>query len=264
VPTATPIPPKEYVVKANDTCIKIAVLYNVSVQSIVLLNNLAADCGSLSVGQKLLVPVPTPTATPQVTSTASALQATDKACDLFDYLVKEGDTLGSISANYNVPAQSIKDYNSLSSDIVMLGQKLKIPLCKRLPTAGPTATATPPPPYAAPDLLLPADGACFTGTGEIITLQWSTVGTLRSNESYAVNLEDLTDAAAKKVLDYVTDTKYNIPASLRPTGNGPHIFRWSVIPVRQTGTNKDGAAVYETGGAVSAQRVFCWVGSGTK
>lgn len=260
VPTATLLPPKDYVVKKNDTCISIAALNNISVASIVLLNNLNADCTSLSLGQTLKIPYPTPTATPQVTSTPNATQKSDSACDLFPYTVKEGDTLGSISANYRVPPEAIKEYNGLSSDIVQLGMPLKIPLCKRLPTAGPTSTPTPPPPYAAANLLLPADGASYVSANDVITLQWSSVGILRSNETYAVTIEDLTDGNTKKV-DYVADTKYIVPTSLRPGTASPHIYRWWILPVRQTGSTKDGQPIYDVGGQPSAQRVFSWIGA---
>jgi hypothetical protein len=211
----------------------------------------------------LRIPQPTPTATSQASSTANAVGVTDSACELFDYVVKDGDTLGSISANYRVPGDEIKKYNGLPSDIVQLGQKLKIPLCKRLPTPGPTSTPTPPPPYRAPDLLLPADGASYTSGSDVITLQWSSVGTLRSNESYAITIEDLTDGTGKKVMDYVADTKYIVPVALRPSGNSPHVFRWTVLPVRQTGTTKDGQPIYDTGGALSTPRVFSWMGGGS-
>ncbi len=263
VPTATPLPDKEYLVKSGDTCSKSAILFNVSVNSIILKNSLPADCGSLSIGQKLMVPQPTPTPTSQVTSTPNAVSATDKACDLFPYTVKEGDTIGSISANYNVPSISIREYNGMNSDIVQLGQRLNIPLCKRLPTPGPTSTPTPPPPYPAPNLLLPADGSSYVSGSEVITLQWSSVGNLRANESYAVTVEDLTDGSGKKVTDYVTDTKYIVPGSLRPSDATPHIFRWTVLPVRQAGTTKDGQPIYETGGALSNPRVFSWLGGGS-
>ncbi len=262
VPTATPLPPKQYTVKASDSCLDIAFLFNVSVNAIVLANDLPADCGVLSIGQKLLIPQPTSTPTSQATSTANATQATETDCELFDYVVKDGDTIGSIAGNYNVTQQSIKDYNGLPSDIVQLGQTLHIPLCKRLPTAGPTSTPTPPPPYLAANLLLPADGASFVSASDVITLQWSSVATLRQNESYAVTLEDLTAGTGDKVIDYVSETKYIVPSSLRPGGNTPHIFRWTVVPVRQTGSTKDGQATYEQAGAVSSPRVFSWVGSG--
>ena len=262
VPTNTPLPPREYTVKASDSCVGIAYLFDVSVQTIVLTNDLPADCGVLSIGQKLLIPQPTVTPTPQATSTPDAAKATESDCELFDYVVKENDTLGSIAANYNVSSEAIKEYNGLPSDMVQLGKTLKIPLCKRLPTPGPTSTPTPPPPYPAANLLLPADGASFTTANDVITLQWSSVATLRQNESYAVTIEDLTSGTGDKVIDYVSETKYIVPASLRPSGSEAHIFRWTVVPVRQSGSTKDGQPIYEQAGAVSSPRVFGWVGSG--
>jgi len=261
-PTATP-PPQEYIVKALDNCGKIAFSYGVSINSIIQLNPaLNADCTNLSIGQKLLIPYPVPTAAPLPSSTANAVQATDSSCDIFQYTVKDGDTIGGISANYNVPAQAIKDWNGMTSDTVFSGQPLKIPLCKRFPTPGPTSTPTPPPPYPAANLLLPADGSSFVNAADVITLQWSSVGTLRSNELYAVTIEDLTAANGQKFTDYVTDTKYIVPANLRPAGAVPHAFRWTILPVRQTGSTKDGQPIYETGGTLSAPRIFIWMGGG--
>jgi LysM repeat protein len=262
VPTSTPLPPREYTVKASDSCVGIAFLFSVSINSIVLANDLPADCGVLSIGQKLQIPQPTPTPTSQATSTPDAAKATESDCDMFDYIVKENDTLGSIALNYNVPESAIKEYNGLPSDIVQLGLPLKIPLCKRLPTPGPTSTPTPPPPYPAANLLLPADGASFIDANDVITLQWSSVAALRQNESYAVTIEDLTAGTGDKVIDYVSETKYIVPASLRVSGNTPHIFRWTVVPVRQSGSTQDGQATYEQAGAVSSPRVFSWVGTG--
>ena len=263
VPTPTPLPPREYTVKASDSCVGIAFLFDVSVQTIVLANDLPADCGVLTIGQKLMIPQPTYTPTPEATSTPdAAAQATESDCELFDYVVKENDTLGSISLNYNVPEEAIKEYNGLPSDIVQLGQTLKIPLCKRRPTPGPTSTPTPPPPYPAANLLLPPDGASFVSASDVITLQWSSVAVLRQNESYAVTIEDLTSGTGDKVIDYVSETKYIVPASLRPADNNPHIFRWTVVPVRQSGSTQDGQPTYEQAGAVSSPRVFSWMGSG--
>ena len=261
-PTLTPTP-MVYTVKTNDNCGKIAYSFNVSINSIIQLNPaLNSDCTNMSIGQKLLIPIPTPTSPPAATSTPNPAQATDSACEIYQYTVKDGDTLGGISANFSVPSQAIKDWNGLTSDIVFAGMPLKIPTCKRYPTAGPTPTATPPPPYPPATLLLPADGATFTSGSDSITLQWSTVGSLRQNEFYAVTIEDLTDTNVQKLVDYVTDTKYIVPTSLRPSGSSPHIFRWSILPVRQTGSTKDGQPVYVPGGQPSASRVFGWVGGG--
>ncbi len=260
IPTYTPLPPVEYKVQPNDTCISIAYAFKVSVISIVTLNNLPAECNSLSVGQKLQIPQPTPTASPMPTSTLSAADATESACDKVEYVVKENDTLSTIAANYNVSMEAIRSYNNLPNETVLSGMTLIIPLCARNPTPGPTPTATPPPPYPPPNLLLPADGTAYMAVNDTITLQWASVGTLRSNESYAVSIEDLTEGSGTKMVDYVTDTKYIVPSTLRPNSNVPHIYRWIIYVVRQTGTTKDGAPIWESGGAASTPRVFSWWG----
>ena len=249
-------------VTANEVCSSIALLYNVSVQSIANLNNLPPDCGTLYVGQKLLIPIPTPMPTALPTATLSAAEATEMACGTVSYQIKEGDSLSSISANYRISVDSIKNFNNLTSDNVMVGMYLSLPLCERLPTAGPTPTATLPPPYGAASLLLPADGTVYSNVSDTINLQWSSVGTLRDGERYAVTIVDLTSGETKKTTQYVSDTKFTVPASLRPTDNSIHVFRWWVVAVRQTGSTTDGQPIYESYGTISAFRVFGWSGSG--
>ena len=162
-PTFTPLPPKDYQIRAGDTCGYIAVVYDVTVRSIAELNNLPPDCGVLTEGQILKVPQPTPTASPVATATLSINQATESACQKIEYRVGENDTLSGIAANYAVSIETLKTYNGLTSNNIYSGQVIIIPLCERLPTAGPTPTATLPPPYPPANLLLPADGAVFTG-----------------------------------------------------------------------------------------------------
>ena len=161
VPSATLQAPFDYTIATGDTCTSIAVSFGVSVQSIITLNNLPIACNTLSIGQKIQVPHPTPTPPAAATGTFEPAQATLAACDKVIYTVQANDTLGSISANYSVPGDAIKSYNGLSTDTVFLGMNLTIPLCMRAATPGPTPTATTPPPYPAPNLLLPADGAAF-------------------------------------------------------------------------------------------------------
>jgi LysM repeat protein len=262
-PTYTPLPPIEYVVRANDTCGYIAVLYDVTVRSIADINNLPPDCGVLSVGQTILVPQPTPTATPLATSTMSANLATQEACGTLEYRVGDNDTLSGIAINYNISVETLRTYNGLPSNNIYTGQIIVIPLCERLPTSGPTPTATNPPPFAAANLLLPADGAIFTGVNDTITLQWSAIGGMQQNESYAVIVEDLTEGQGKKLVDYTADTKYIVPATFRPAENSPHIIRWWVQPVRQSGTTNSGDTIWVPAGAQSVPRVFAWSGIGS-
>ncbi len=260
-PTATEQAPFEYTVASGDTCGGIAVTFGVSVQSLIILNNLPASCNNLSVGQKLKVPYPTATPAPLPTNTLEAAAATQAACDKVVVTVQENDTLSSIAANYAVPQQAIKDFNGLATDTVFIGQSLSIPLCARAATPGPTPTATIPPPYPAPNLLLPTDGQAFTLANDVVTLQWASIGTLRDNEAYQVIVEDVTAGQARRIVDYVTDTKYIVPTTFRPKDNMAHVMRWWVTPVRQNGSDEQGQPVWDTAGAASDKRDFTWVGA---
>ncbi|HSB65226.1 MAG TPA: LysM peptidoglycan-binding domain-containing protein [Anaerolineales bacterium] len=271
-PTNTPLPtltftpepsptPITYSIKENDTCIDIAAFFQVSVQSIVTLNNLPAACNTLYVGQSLLIPQPTPTATALPSATYSVAEQTEAACQKVEIIVQSTDTLGSISANYNVPMEAIKEENGLPGDTVYLGQPLVIPLCRQFATPGPSPTATPPPPYAAPNLLLPANGAPFTIADDLITLQWASVGSLLENESYRVTIEDLTAGQGPTLIDQVTDTKYIVPSTIRPADRSAHIFSWYIEAVRISGSDENGNPVWSTAGLASTPRYFSWTGA---
>jgi hypothetical protein len=68
-PLPTPLPPLRHVVVAGDTILALAIEYDVAPWAINELNNLAPDA-VLSVGQVLLIPIPT--ATPPATPFPSA------------------------------------------------------------------------------------------------------------------------------------------------------------------------------------------------
>ena len=260
IPTETPLPPFDYTVKTGDTCGGIAVSFGVSVQSIVILNNLDSACNNISVGQALKIPYPTSTPAPPPTDVPNQATQTAQACEKVFYTVQENDSLSSIASNYNVPQDSIKFYNGLSTDNVFIGTTLVIPLCERFATPGPTPTATLPPPYPAPNLLLPADGAAFTLANDVVTLQWASIGTLGDNEAYQITVEDITSGEGLRITDYVTDTKYIVPTSFRPNDNLAHALRWWVTTVRQNGVDEQGQPNYASAGAISEKRVFTWVG----
>jgi LysM repeat protein len=260
-PTLTPLPPKDYTVQSGDNCYSIAALFNVSYTVIITENSLNATCTDLRLGQHLKIPQPTATPLPAATPTLEPAAATQAACATVTYTVQANDTLSSISVNYNVPMDAIKEWNGLPTDNVYLGMPLVIPLCKRAATPGPTPTYTPPPPYPAPNLLLPSNGAPFTLANDSVTLQWASVGTLNDNERYMVTVEDVTAGTGRKLVDYVTETKYIVPVSFRPQDNLAHSMFWSVVTVRQTGTDDQGNPIWTNAGAVSQNRVFTWSGA---
>jgi len=259
IPTETPLPPFEYTVRSGETCGVISATFRVSVQSIIVLNQLSSEC-FVSVGQKLQIPYPTSTPAPPPTAIPNEATQTAQACEKVPYTVQANDTLSSISANYNVPQDAIKFYNGLPSDNVLLGTTIVIPLCERFATPGPTPTATLPPPYPSPNLLLPADGAAFTLANDVVTLQWASIGTLRDNERYQVTILDVTSGQGVPLTEYVTDTKFIVPTSFRPNDNLAHVIRWWVTTVRQNGVDEQGQPLYTSAGAISDERVFSWVG----
>lgn len=264
-PTVTPSPmpsptPLTYVVAANDSCLAIAARFEVSIKSIVLMNNIPASCDTLFEGQELKIPHPTPTATSFPTATKSGFEATKEACDKVNYTVVDGDTLSSISLNYNVPEEAIKAFNGMVSNTVYVGLPLTIPLCERAATPGPSPTPTPPPPYTAPNLLLPANGGVFSVNDNQVTLQWSSVGLINANESYRISVTDLTEGTGRKLVDYVADTKYIIPVSFRANDDLAHIYSWSISTVRQVDVDQNGNPIWESAGSESETRVFSWAG----
>ncbi|MBN1265879.1 MAG: LysM peptidoglycan-binding domain-containing protein [Anaerolineales bacterium] len=260
-PTWTPLPPIEYSVVENDTCIGLAVYYEVSVRSITDLNNLGTEC-FLVPGQTVLIPQPTLTSSPTPTVTLEPIAATEEACEKLEYIVEADNTLFSISLNYAVSMEALKLYNNMNTDVVYEGQPLIIPLCEQVLPNAPTSTPTPIPPYPAPNLLLPQDGQAFTLANDTVTLQWASVGTLRDNEFYRVTVVDVTEGSGDvRITDEVKDTKYIVPVSLRPAETAPHVFRWSVITVRQTGSDPEGKAIFEIAGSQSTYRVFSWSGA---
>jgi LysM repeat protein/ribosomal protein L40E len=259
IPTETPLPPFDYTVREGDNCGIIAANFGISTQSIIILNQLSSQC-FVSVGQVLKIPYPTPTPAPPPTSIPNEATQTAQACEKVPYTVQENDTLSSIALNYNVPQDAIKFYNGLSTDNVFLGQTILIPLCERAATPGPTPTATLPPPYQAPALLLPADGAAFSLANDVVSLQWASIGTLRENERYQVTIEDITSGQGRRLTEYVTDTKFIVPTSFRPNDDMAHVIRWWVTTVRQNGVDEQGQPVYDSAGAISDKRVFTWVG----
>jgi LysM repeat protein len=259
-PTYTPLPPQPYTVKSGDNCLSIAYLFKVSSAVIIQMNNLNSACTDLRVGQVLQIPQPTPTPLPASTPTLESAAATIAACNTVSYTVQANDSLSSISLNYNVPMAAIQQFNGLTSDQVFIGTTLNIPLCMRAATPGPSPTPTAPPPYPAPNLLLPAQGTAFTLANDTIILQWASVGTLRENERYYVVVVDVTSGTGRKWTDYVTDTKDVVPVTFRPQDTLAHAMTWTVVSVRQTGTDDQGNPIYTNAGATSEVRIFTWSG----
>ena len=94
-----------YTVQSGDTLYSIARRYNTTVDEIKRLNNLKSDM--LHIGQVLQIP----------------LNSTN---NYITYTVQSGDTLYSIAKRYNITVDELKRINNLSTNMISIGQVLKI------------------------------------------------------------------------------------------------------------------------------------------
>ncbi len=112
IPTANVINPPEgntYTVKRGDTLYAIASANQTTPQAIKSLNNLSSD--TLQIGQVLQLPQKD-----QTTPTDEAI-----------YTVQRGDSLYKIAGMFSTTVDEIKKLNNLTSNLLQIGQALKIP-----------------------------------------------------------------------------------------------------------------------------------------
>lgn len=132
VPASGPATASSYIVKAGDTLYSIATLFNTTVAALQQANNIT-NPNTLYVGQRLTIPsrvaqnvvTPEPTArgpTPAGTATQPPLVGGDT------YIVKAGDTLASIAAQYGISVAELQRVNNIANpDVLTIGQRLRIP-----------------------------------------------------------------------------------------------------------------------------------------
>lgn len=266
----TPIPPLVHQVQEGETLLAIAVTYDTTVEEIQALNP-DVDPELIQVGQLLLIPVPTPT--PGPTSTPVPGVPTPTPPETIVHIVMAGETLLSIAEKYGVSLTVIRTANDLppDDDTIRVNQSLVIPLGTPLPsptpTVDPNATPTPLPPYPAPSLLSPPNGAALIGPG-VPVLQWAAVSVLRADEWYELTL--LPDVRNSQLpggipasVARTRATAWRVPQEfLPPAGSTAREFRWQVQVVREV-PNAAGEVTYEGAGAPSQERTFTWLPSAT-
>lgn len=96
----------EYVVRAGDTLWLLSRRYGTTVDAIKRLNGLTNDL--LYIGQVLKIP-------------------SSQTTPYIEYTVKSGDTLWLLAQRYNTTVDAIKGQNGLTSDLLYIGQVLRIP-----------------------------------------------------------------------------------------------------------------------------------------
>jgi hypothetical protein len=288
-PTATDTPgPYEYVIQAGDDCI--GVLYKhgfndlAAIDVLLQLNGLA-DCRQLpGPGTRILVPRPTPTATPEgydITQTAVAtsappmitLEVAGPSFSIQTYTVQQDDTLSSIAIAVDSTLRQLCELNAGPGGIdcrgcqwesahcccpvapvLSVGQQINIPAPTPTPTFTPTFTGsetpTPTPTHEAPQMVYPAAGAEVSGP---VRLSWVTVGPLAPDEMYLVSVRDETTGQTFSAL--TRQLSYDLPSSVLPADGAPREFAWQVSVVREA---EDG--LLHPTGAVQAEQSFTWQG----
>lgn len=102
-----------YIVKKGDTLWDIARKYGMTVNELKSLNNLSTNM--LKIGQTLKVK---PTEKEEIKEETQSINT---------YIVQKGDNLYSIANKYSTSVDELKKLNNLSSNIIQIGQVLKIP-----------------------------------------------------------------------------------------------------------------------------------------
>ena len=97
-----------YEVVSGDTLYSISRKYDVDIQTIREINNLSNN--NLSIGSLLKIPI----------------DVNPGTGDYSTYIVKNGDTLYSISKIFNMSVSEIKNLNNLNSDSLYIGQVLRV------------------------------------------------------------------------------------------------------------------------------------------
>ena len=110
-----------YQVKPGDVLGTIAQRYNVPVASIKSINSMNSDL--IRIGEVIRIPNPS-----SINHHAGFISQDNKAGRQFIHQVQRGDVLGTIAQRYNVSVANLRTANSLNSDLIRVGQKLRIPI----------------------------------------------------------------------------------------------------------------------------------------
>lgn len=108
-----------YKVQLGDSLWKIANKVNMSIAELKVLNNLKSD--TIYVNQVLKTK-----SSGSDTSSKDTSSKSDQTSATTKYTVKSGDSLWKIANNYNLSVQQIRNINNLKSDVLYVGQVLKL------------------------------------------------------------------------------------------------------------------------------------------
>ncbi len=132
----------EYTVKSGDIAFNIAKKNGFTLKALKEAN-LTVDIGRLKVGQKINLPSQSNALANEKNETATEVKGpTVSTSSTVSYTVKGGDTLSKIAKKHGTTTKALRASNELASDVIKVGQKLKI---SSKAGASPEATAAPSP-----------------------------------------------------------------------------------------------------------------------
>jgi len=136
-PPVLPGAAQEYVIVKGDTFETIGKKFGVTTKAIENANPGVVPT-KLRINQKIQIPAPTAAVS---TPTALATAAADTSAGGEQiYKVKSGDTLTTIAKNHGVTVKALRSANSLTTDKIKVGDKLKIPAKASAPIEAPAST----------------------------------------------------------------------------------------------------------------------------
>ena len=245
--TFTPLPPIIHVVVKGESVGIIAKQYGVTERSVLEANGLESE-SIIQIGQKLIIPHPTPTLEPQATAvtpaptepagTPAATGEAPLAPGEQVYTVESGDTLSGIAKKFGTTVNLLMSRNGIKDpSLLSVGQTLVIPVGTPTPlpspTFRPTQTPTVGPPYSAPTLLWPPDGTVYRGEQATVLVQWTAVGYLLSDEWYVVRVRRGGEVIGE---EWTKANAWRLSAELRPPASAAdHHLTWEVLIMRQEG-----------------------------
>jgi hypothetical protein len=240
------------------------------------INPTIPDLENLQSGSVILIPRMTATPTPEgmeMTSVANATLGITPLEPNFDnvdcYTVQEGESIVTIALDFNTTIEVLRQLNPTlyfpptcdftnrsggpdCSVNIQIGMCINVPYPTLTPTLSPTPngseTATPTPPFRAPRIVAPPEGAIITGD---VSLQWVSAGRLDSDEAYFIQIFDVSQPDAPPVTGVSYTNNFLLPESLTPTDGQERIYEWTVAVAQR---NEQGS--YRIIGGESPRRQF--------
>lgn len=116
-----------YVIQSGDTLWDLAKKFDTTIQELCKLNNISKD-SILRIGMKLNVPNVSDKTMNVDIETAATYQPSKYEGSGQIYKVSSGDSLSKIAYQFGVSVSAIKSTNGLSSDTILIGQELLLPV----------------------------------------------------------------------------------------------------------------------------------------